>query len=137
VARGEGAALAQYLPVVHRAAEGEPTLEGGLSFSPLGLADLAKRRDGVELGASELSALADAIDAGATLRARMSLRVRESVEPQLLTRAEKALGIRTELGWLPAYLVSFSGAGDDGNPTRRDVRRVGIPVPRGIELRAS
>jgi|GEM_PF-4522066 hypothetical protein len=128
----------RYLPVRQRVAGEEVVLEGGLQFSPIGLADLARWAPDNALGAEALGALASAIDHSAALRDRISLRLQEVVEPQVLTRAAdtgKGLAIRVDMGWLPAYLVSFAGANPDGNPTRRQVRPVSLPVPRGITIK--
>jgi hypothetical protein len=131
--RSKTPGLAKYLPVQQRG-NGDSPLEGGIAISSIGLADLARRAHENDLTADELARFAQALDDERPFRHRLSLNLRETVEPQLLARSERGLGVRTEFGWLGGYLVSFSGAGPDGNPSRRDVRSVVVPVPRGIAL---
>ena len=133
---GKASALAHHAEVVDVERGGERMLRSSLTIAPLGVADLARRRDDNALGADEVVTLAAALAAGAGLRRRMSLTLREELEPALLTSARGGLGVRVELGWLNAHLVTFGGASPDGNPSRRDVRPVAIPVPQGLSIRA-
>jgi hypothetical protein len=132
--RAEISGLARHESVGEREIAGERVLEGGLTLSPVGVADLARRREQNELGTENTAELADAIDSGAALRGRLSLQMREEIPPAV--QSASTIGVRVEMGWHPAQLVRFGGAGADGNPSRRDVRPVHIPVARGLALRA-
>jgi hypothetical protein len=123
------------LPLTLARANGDLSLVGGIEFSAIGLADLACRLSENDLSAERLKALEAALNRADGLRSRLALRVRELIPAQ--PSAGGSIAVRTEMGALEAFLVSFTSVGPDGNPTRREVTRLRLPVPRGINLEPS
>ena len=128
----ELAANGRYRAVHLRVAGEEALAEGGLSLSSLGIGDLARRALNNDLGAEGLTALTAAIDSSSALRERMSLEQREPTDPGMMARADKGLTTRLRMSWLSAFLVTFQAPGPDGNPVRREVSRISLPVPDDV-----
>jgi len=127
---------ARWLPVRQRQVSGEVSLIGGLQISSVGLADLARRIPGNDLGAEAMVAFKAAVDTNPGLRQRIGLLAQEPVDAPLLARASNGLRVSVEMAVIPASLVTFDGVRRDGNPSTRTVTRMQIPVPRGLTLQA-
>lgn len=129
VASGTVAGLARHTPLTGTPGGAGDHLSGALEITPSGFADLARRLSPNTVTADVMAAIEAAMSADPALRMQLGA---ETIER--LPAGDSALVVEPVLQAAPAYLVSFEDVDDNGNPARRTVRRVDVPVPAGIRI---
>jgi hypothetical protein len=125
----EGPGLARHLPLVARPGPSGEHLVGGIEITPEGYAELARRAAPGATDPLAASALAAALTADPALRARLAVEAVERLSP-----GKGALTVEPVLHAQAAHLVSFTDIDANGNPARREVRKIRLPVPVGLRI---
>ncbi len=128
-APGTVTGLARHRPLTASPGAAGEHLAGGLEVTPSGLADLARRLAPETVTAEVMADIEAALAADPALRMRLAA---EAVER--LPAGKSDLKVKVALRRAPAFLVGFEEIDENGNPARRVVRRIGLPVPAGISI---
>ncbi|WP_170418880.1 hypothetical protein [Ruegeria atlantica] len=129
VAPGAVAGLARHTPLTGTPGGAGDHLSGALEVTPSGFADLARRLSPDTVTADVMAAIDAAMSMDPALRMRLGA---EAVER--LPAGKQPLVVETVLQAAPAYLVSFDDVDENGNPARRTVRKIDVPIPAGIRI---
>lgn len=121
--------LAELAPIRAEPGMDGETLSGGISISPSGFADLSRRLAPVSTTPDMTGHLARAVADDPALRGRLQL---EAVER--LPADNGPVSFHTVMGAAKATLVCFLDPDANGNPARREVHRIEVPVPLGVAL---
>lgn len=125
----EGPGLARHLPLVARPGPSGDYLAGGVEITPEGYAELTRRGAPGATDPLAAAAVAGALAADPTLRARLMI---ETVER--LPVGTGPLTVEPVLHAQEVHLVSFVDIDENGNPARREVRKIQLPVPVGMRI---
>ncbi|RBW62528.1 hypothetical protein [Ruegeria sp. A3M17] len=129
VAAGAVAGLARHSPLTGAPGGAGDHLSGALEITPSGFADLARRLSPDTVTADVLAAIDAAMSMDPALRMQLGA---DAVER--LPAGNQPLMVETVLQAAPAYLVSFDDVDENGNPARRIVRKIDVPIPAGIRI---
>jgi hypothetical protein len=121
--------LARHSPLMAQPGPSGEHLSGGLEIAPSGLADLARRQAPDEIDVGAMSDIEAALSGDPALRMQLAAQMTER-----LPAGKSDLMVTPVFRAVPAFLVRFDDIDDNGNPARRDVRRIHLPVPAGIEI---